>query len=139
MIAFTTAINTQAINSTVFYEMIQGRFFEDEAPQEMALPYVVYSIISEVPDKTFTEDYEQYRVQFSIFSEKSSSLEAKTIMKALKDAFDDENILTTEGVIISCSRISASINSIDIETADGSGKEWQADIDYQMTYLRDSD
>lgn len=59
-----------------------------EAPQGTAFPYIVYSLVSNVPHWTFTEDFENALIQFNIFSEKTSATETLDIQKLLFACYD---------------------------------------------------
>jgi len=60
------------------------------------MPYVVYNLVSNVPDWTFTEDMENSLLQFSIFDDSSSSTTINTIYEKLTALFD-WCVLTVEG------------------------------------------
>ena len=137
MISMTKAVYEKAYEDTTLRGLVNGRIFEDVAPQNTGLPYIVYSVISEVSNPTFTEKYENYRVQFSVISSESTPTEAKEILKAVKEVFDDSDFRAREGRIISMRRISAAVNPVAADTLNGTGLEWQADVDYDLVYLRD--
>jgi len=42
--------------------------YNTEAPQDAVFPYAVFSLISDVPEWTFSEDFENVLIQFNIFS-----------------------------------------------------------------------
>ncbi len=58
-----------------FYVAVGGRMFDTQAPETVTFPYCVYTIISDVPDWTFTTDFNDVRVQFDIFSKENSAVE----------------------------------------------------------------
>ena len=58
-------------------------FYFTEAPQDAAMPYVVYNLVSNVPDWTYTEDMENSLIQFSIFDDHSSSTTINDIYEKL--------------------------------------------------------
>ena len=58
-----------------FYLAVDGRLYDTQAPENAVLPYAVYSVISDVPDWTFTTYFEDIRVQFDIFSKENSAVE----------------------------------------------------------------
>jgi len=71
-------------------------FYFTEAPQDAAMPYVVYNLVSNVPDWTYTEDMENSLIQFSIFDDHSSSTTINDIYEKLTALFD-WCVLTIEG------------------------------------------
>ena len=62
--------------------------FHYEAPQDTALPYGVMFIVSDVPQLTFTEEGENYLVQFNVFSDTRSHTEILDIESKMKTVFD---------------------------------------------------
>jgi hypothetical protein len=84
----TKAIYSKA-SGTRFSTLVGGRFFEDMAPAKAQYPYVVYSVVSSVKDKTFTETFRNTMVQFSIYSSKQDSIEIKDIYEQLSNLYDE--------------------------------------------------
>jgi len=60
-----SAIMTK-LSGSALYNDVGGRIFLDEAPEGTEFPYVVFFIVSDVPEKTFTEDFENIIIQFSL-------------------------------------------------------------------------
>jgi len=84
-----SAIYDRAVgNVNDFATSIGNRFYFSRAPQNTVFPYCVYYLVTENYDYTFTEDMEEIVVQFSIFSEESSTSEIGTIYGYLRDRFD---------------------------------------------------
>ncbi len=72
-----------------FKTAIGGRFYLGEAPQNVVYPYCIYEQISGVPDRTFTDKYEDIVLQFTLVDSSDSIAtiaDAETKMYAL---FDD--------------------------------------------------
>ena len=63
-------------------------FYFTEAPQDAVMPYVVYNLVSNVPDWTYTEDMENSLLQFSIFDDHSSSTTINDIYAKLTALFN---------------------------------------------------
>jgi len=59
-----------------------------EAPQTAVMPYIVYHLISNVADWTYTEDMENSLIQFSIYDNNSSSVNILSIFEKLKTCYD---------------------------------------------------
>ena len=59
-----------------------------EAPQTAIMPYIVYHLISNVADWTYTEDMENALIQFSIYDNNSSSVTILGIFEKLKTCYD---------------------------------------------------
>lgn len=74
-------------NDTDLKAAVTGMYFT-EAPQGTAYPYIVYFEISNVPSWTFTEDMENFLIQFSIYDNNSSSTNILSIFEKLKACYD---------------------------------------------------
>jgi len=73
---------------------IDGKQFLGEAEQDSEYPYVVFTILNGVPEYTFSpeiasEAFEDFLVQFNIYSQNTSSEEAGTILRYLKAHYDN--------------------------------------------------
>ena len=77
------------ISGSSFSSDVGGRVYLDEAPANTEFPYCVVFIVSSVPDKTFTENFSDILIQFSIFSDSSSAAEITNIYNDLKALFDE--------------------------------------------------
>ena len=51
------------------YTSVSGRFYLNVAPQATTFPYVVYFEVTDVDDLYFTEELQEYLIQFNIFSQ----------------------------------------------------------------------
>lgn len=58
--------------------------YNTEAPEEAVFPYLVMSITSNTPDIDSSQRWENYLIQFNIFSNKSSVIEINAIFELLK-------------------------------------------------------
>jgi len=81
--------------------------YNTEAGEDADYPYGVFSLPSNVPDGTFTEDYEDYLVQFVLYSKKTLSTEVLEAFGALKAAYDKHDLVISNAVTISLERESA--------------------------------
>ena len=93
-VLFTGLYNKYLSNASL-KAAITGMYFT-EAIQTAILPYIVYFEISNVPDWTYTEDMENFLIQFSIYSSDSSSVDILSIFEKLKTCYDWK-ILTVAG------------------------------------------
>jgi hypothetical protein len=109
---------------------IAGRMYKDVADQDTAFPYVVVSMISDVPDKTFTEDYEDVYVQFSLFSNTSDSTEIENMYSHLKELYDECQIAPTGANLIWMKRENATRIDDDITTENGLSHVYGYAVDY---------
>lgn len=67
---------------------LTGGLYNTLAPQDVSFPYAVFQLISDVPDWTFTEDFEEIVIQFNIFSDQSSPVQVCALFELLKADFD---------------------------------------------------
>jgi hypothetical protein len=70
------------------YDLVSGKFYKERAPQKATLPYVVYHIISIVPEWTFTTNFEKFRIQFDLFSNSNDSTQVENMYTGLRELFD---------------------------------------------------
>jgi hypothetical protein len=98
--AIITKISGSALSSAV-----GGRIYLDQAPEEKpGLPYIVFFIVTSVPEKTFTENFEDILIQFSIFSNSQSVAEISAIYDALNTLFDECSFTMTSDTLIRMNR-----------------------------------
>jgi hypothetical protein len=62
--------------------------YNTEAPEEAIFPYIVNSIVDNSPDTDSSQNWENYLLQFNIFSDSSSCAEVDDIFKLLKGDID---------------------------------------------------
>jgi len=83
-----TAIYNKTSDSDLSSD-VGGRIFLDQAQLGTEFPYVVFFIVSAVPDNAFAQDGEDILIQFSLFSASKSATEITTMYGHLKALFDD--------------------------------------------------
>lgn len=84
-----------ATTTTGFYNDVSGRMYLNNAPQESAFPYCVYFSVSDIDDLDFSDEHEDFTIQFNIFSQNNSALEAGSLLESLKTMFDDCSLTVT--------------------------------------------
>lgn len=131
MKALTTAIYAKASGSA-FSTAIGGRLYKGRAPDGAVYPYVVYMVISETPDPTFSDDLENVLVQFSIFSSASSSGEAEDIYALLCALYDNCALTITGETMIYMQRQVATPMVEDHVTVSGTLEVWHYAVDYAV-------
>lgn len=91
----TTKFSGSALSTTV-----GGRVWRDRAKQNETMPYIVFTIINEQNNDTFTETREYHHIMFYIWTDDVNPDTASTGLDALESAlkalFDGE-ILTISG------------------------------------------
>lgn len=103
--------------------------YNTEAPANAGFPYAVFSLVSDVLDFTFTENFENCLVQFNVFSNKSSSKEIGNLFNLFKgdpvagEGFDFFELSLDNYETVSLQRESAILTRIE--------KIWQYNITYR--------
>jgi len=93
--AILIALITKATGSA-FLSDIGGRLALDFAESDWQPPYTIISVVSSVPDRTFTEAYWDTVIQFSSYSALSAgSVEMTTIQKDLLSLYDECSLTIT--------------------------------------------
>lgn len=107
-------------------------YFLDEAQEGSAFPYCVFSIVSAVPEKTFTEDYENVTIQFSLFSSSRSGTEITGMYAALMALFDECSLSISGSKLVWMRRTNLVTMVDEVATPDGSTtvKHWA--VDYEV-------
>jgi len=108
--------------------------YNTQAPQDAVFPYAVFTLISDVPEWTFSEDFENVLVQFNIFSNTSSPVEICALYELLKGdvalgtGFDFLDLPVTDYEIVSLIRENAILTRIE--------GIWQYNVTYRMEIQR---
>ena len=93
---FKAIINRFATTtSSGFYNDISGRLRLNIAKQGEIFPYCVFFSVSDIDDLDFTDEREDFLIQFNIFSQNNSAVEAGDLLEALKTMFDNCSLTVT--------------------------------------------
>lgn len=130
-----TAIMNKISGSSLSTD-VGGRIFLDKAPEESAFPYIVFSIVSDVPDDTFQELLEDILIQFSLFSTSSGAAEISGIYSDLRSLFDNCLFVITNNFHLWMIRQNLTTMVEDITTPTGTVgvKHWA--VDYSIMLQR---
>lgn len=110
---------------------IADRLYKDVAPQGAQFPYVVASLVTDVPDKTFTEDYSDVYVQFSLFSnDAGSTTELENMYAHLKELYDECELSVTGAYWVWMKRQNATRIDDDTTTENGNSHVFGYAVDY---------
>lgn len=131
----TTAIYGKLTGSTLS-SAVGGRVFRGVAPGGTEFPYVVYSLISDVPEYTFSETLEDVTIQFDIFSKASSSSEVEDLFGYLKSLYDFCSMTITGGSLLYMRRNVAILYTEDFTTPSGTETVWHYSVDYEIMMKR---
>lgn len=128
MNALFTATMTK-ISGSALSSDVGGRIFLDQAPEGTEFPYIVFFIVSSVPEDTFVKDIENTIIQFSIFSASAGATEITTIYGHLKALFKDAKLTVTGGVNVALEQENLATMLEDITTPSGTEtvKHWAVD------------
>jgi len=116
---------------------VGGRIYLDRAPEGAAFPYVVFFIVSDTPEKTFTEDFENILIQFSLFSASDSMVEITSMYAHLKALFDECSLTipptgTVTDILVWMKRVNLTtmVDNVTIQDASINLKHWA--VDYEI-------
>lgn len=127
-----TAIMTKTTGSALA-TAVGSRIYLDQAPEKAAFPYVVFFIVSAVPDDTFSEDMDDVYMQFSLFSSSKGATEITGLYNNLTALFDDCTFTLTGGTLLRFERENLTTMIEEITTTAGTigVKHWS--VDYRIT------
>ena len=110
---------------------VGGRIFLDQAPDNCEFPYVVYSVVSVIPDDVFGKKGKQSLIQFSLFSANPSAVEITDMHTDLKALFDDCSMTITSNTLLWMHEVNLTTMVEDITVGEGaqSVKAWHADYE----------
>ena len=95
MIELSKAIYTLATGSTMM-SYVGNRFFKGRVPTGTIYPNICYFLVTDKPERGFTERYDHIEVQFSIFSDDlNSSTEVETAYNHLAALYDECDLTIT--------------------------------------------
>ena len=109
-----------------FSDLLGGRIYLDKGDAEAAFPFCVFFIVSSVPDATFTEDYKNTIIQFSLFSTSSSVAEIADIYAALNSLFDECALTITGSTLVWIREMNLTTTTEETTTPEGTEiiKHW---------------
>ena len=115
-----------------FYDDIGGRLYEGQATEGAEYPYAVMMLIADTPEKTFTEDFENVLIQFSLFSTAFSATEVHDMFTHLKTLFDECALTITGSTLVWMKRVNATLMVDEITTLPGTQKVWHYAVDFEI-------
>jgi len=132
--ALATKISGSALSSDVGGRIYLDQYPPDEMPA--TYPYVIYFIITDVPEKTFTENFENILIQFSLFSASAGLTEITSMYKDLKALFDEcaftippTGTETDKLVWMKRENLTTMVDEIIVADATQSVKHWAVDFE----------
>jgi len=131
MLNLTTAIYGK-LSGSALASHISTRLYKGRAPEGATYPYIVFMVVSDAPDNTFTEYLEDVLIQFSCFSSTSGSAEAENIYTDLKTLYDDCAMTITGSTLLYMQRTNATLMVEDHTTPGGMIQVWHYAVDYSI-------
>lgn len=126
---YSEAIGNSALSTAVTQtgkQLTQGIFYQT-APEDAAMPYVVFNIISQTPIHDFDDTLEDVLVQFSVFDNSEGIATVEDVKDKLLTTFDRASLTFAAKSDIGCLRV-AQTGPDRIE--DG----WMSTVDYEIWY-----
>ena len=127
----TTAIYSK-LSGSALAAHVSNRLFKGRAPDATEYPYIVYMVVTDVPEKTFSEDFENVIVQFSLFSAASGTTELEDMYTDLKTLYDDQELTVVGSTMIWMKRDIAVFSVEDHETSSGQQRVFSYHVDYNI-------
>lgn len=136
MINILTALYTK-LSSSTFMSELDGRVYLDKYPEDESptYPYCIYSVVTSPKDRTFTEEYRDTIVQFSIYSESSSATELPNIYAYLVSLLDECSMSIISNTLVWCREINLVSDTVEAQTKDGTKivKVWYVDFEIRTS------
>lgn len=136
MLNLTTAIYSKLSGSSL-ETAIGGRMFKGRASEGADYPFIVFFVVTNRPEKTFSENYEDVIIQFSLFSSTSGTTEIENMYTHLKALYDECVLSITGATLIWMKRDNAVFLVEDHTTPSGTAQVYAYHIDYSITTLQD--
>lgn len=124
-------------NHGALWIAISGRLYEGQALEDTAFPFVVYSVVSETKEKTFTEEYTNTIIRFDIFSA-TSPAQCRELNSLIYNLYEETDINITGSKIIWARMMNKTGGSEPemITSGPGTPRVWHETSDYEfMTVL----
>lgn len=127
----TTAIYGK-LSGSALETAIGGQLFKGRASDGTNYPYIVFFVVSNTPEKTFSEDYENVIIQFSLFSSASGTTEIENMYMHLKALYDECSLSITGATLIWMKRDNAVFLVEDHTTPSGTARVFAYHVDYSI-------
>lgn len=125
------AIMTKISGSSLSAD-VGGRIFLDAAPDGTEFPYVVFFIVDSPKDRTFTEEFRNTLIQFSLFSISEGATEITTMYNHLSDLLDECSLSITSNTLLWCREQNLTTSIDEITTPSGTSKVKHWAVDYEL-------
>ena len=114
---------------------VGGRVYLDQAPEGVEFPYCIFFVVTDGPERTFTDRGKSGIIQFSLFSSSESATEITTMYGHLLTLYDECSLTITSSSLVWFRRTNLTTMVEDITTPAGttSVKHYAVDFEY-MTF-----
>jgi len=128
----TTAIWSK-LSGSALSGHISNRLFKGQAPDGAEYPYAVYFVVTNTPERTFSEDFRNPTVQFSLFSSTSGSTEVENMETDLEALYDEQPMTITGATLVWMRLVnSTGANKEDHITPSGTQSVWVIHADFEI-------
>ena len=132
MLNLTTAIWGR-LSGSALAARIANRMFKGQADEGTDYPYAIFFVVTDMPERTFSEDFQDVVVQFSLFSITSGTTEIENMYADLNTLYDDKTPFAVTGsTMIWMRRSQANFLVEDHTTPTGSQRVWHYAVDYEV-------
>lgn len=131
MLNLTTALYGR-LSGSALADHIGNRMFKGQAPDGAVYPYIVYFVVTNTPDHTFSEDFENTIIQFSLFSSESGTTEIENMYADLKTLYDEKTFSITGSTLVWMRRSNANFIVEDHVTTAGTQRVWAYHVEFEV-------
>lgn len=107
-----------------------SELYNTQADSEAVFPYSVFSLVSDVPEWTFTEEFENCLIQFNTFSEQSSSQEVFDIVATMNAVYEFFDLVITGFVTVFFQKEVSNLLRVE--------HIWQHNVSYRILFQTSS-
>jgi len=124
---YSLFIETSSGNHNALYTALGGRLFNGRALQGTTFPYGVFFLAAGEADWDFSNKYENSIVQFSLFTNESSSSNLETYFGYLCDLYDGCSLTFTNDTLVFMNK-----KSYRLTAPSDDNNIWQCDVDFDV-------
>jgi len=126
------AFYTLFLTANDFNTSVNGRLFENIAPDGTSYPYAVYTIVSAPKEKTFSEEYTNTLLQLTLYSSNMDSTEIKNMYHYAHELFDEAEFTMVGSTLVWMRKELVVTDVQDEITPSGTQKVRVYDIDFDI-------
>ena len=131
MKALTTAIYNEA-SGTTFMSYIGNRFYKGRARTGAEYPYAVYKVVTNTSNPTFSEDFEDTIIQFSLFSIESGTEQIENMHTYLRAVYDEAILTIADSTCVWMRREYTAFQPEEHTTPKGTRQVWSYHVEFSI-------